>query len=101
MILEPFAGSGTTAEACVIEGMRCIAVERHAPYLPLIVARLSKPIQIDLLAQLGGSPPAPRDLREPSAERTYKHEGAVEFTGKPGPRWDAKPKREEQTEPML
>lgn len=47
-VLEPFAGSGTTAEACVIEGFRCIAIEREAAYLPLIVQRLSKPIQPDL-----------------------------------------------------
>jgi DNA modification methylase len=47
-VLEPFAGSGTTAEACVIEGMHCIAIEREADYLPLIVARLSKPIQTGL-----------------------------------------------------
>lgn len=45
IVLEPFAGSGTTAEACVIEGFGCIAIEREAAYLPLIVARLSKPIQ--------------------------------------------------------
>lgn len=49
LVLEPFAGSGTTAEACVIEGMRCIAVEREAAYLPLIVQRLGKPIQPVLL----------------------------------------------------
>lgn len=47
-VLEPFAGSGTTAEAAVIEGFRCIAIEANATYLPLIVARLSKPIQPDL-----------------------------------------------------
>jgi len=47
-VLEPFAGSGTTAEACVIEGFRCIAIEREADYLPLIVQRLTKPIQPDL-----------------------------------------------------
>jgi len=47
-VLEPFAGSGTTAEACVIEGFRCIAIEREAAYLSLIVARLSKPIALDL-----------------------------------------------------
>lgn len=47
-VLEPFAGSGTTAEACVVEGFRCIAIEREAQYLPLIVARLSKPIALDL-----------------------------------------------------
>ena len=45
LVLEPFAGSGTTAEACVIEGFRCIAVEREADYLPLIVQRLTKPIE--------------------------------------------------------
>lgn len=43
--VDPFAGSGTTAEACVIEGFRCITVEREAEYLPLIVSRLTKPIQ--------------------------------------------------------
>lgn len=47
-VLEPFAGSGTTAEACVIEGFKCIAIEREADYLPLIVGRLSKPIQMGL-----------------------------------------------------
>jgi len=52
-VLEPFAGSGTTAEACVIEGFRCIAIEREADYLPLIVARLTKPIQPDMFGGLG------------------------------------------------
>lgn len=47
-VLEPFAGSGTTAEACVVEGFKCIAIEREASYLPLIVQRLSKPIQVGL-----------------------------------------------------
>jgi DNA modification methylase len=47
-VLEPFAGSGTTAEACVIEGFKCIAIEREEDYLPLIVQRLSKPIEIVL-----------------------------------------------------
>ena len=45
VVLEPFAGSGTTAEACVTEGFRCIAIEREADYLPLIVSRLDKPTQ--------------------------------------------------------
>jgi DNA modification methylase len=47
-VLDPFAGSGTTAEACIIEGFRCIAIEREPDYLPLIVARLTKPIQVGL-----------------------------------------------------
>ena len=50
--LEPFAGSGTTAEACVVEGFKCIAIEREAMYLPLIVSRLSKPIELDLFGGL-------------------------------------------------
>lgn len=44
VVLEPFAGSGTTVEAAVSEGFRCIAVEREAEYLPLIESRLVKPI---------------------------------------------------------
>ena len=47
-VLEPFAGSGTTAEACVLEGFQCVAIEREADYLPLIVSRLDKPVQLGL-----------------------------------------------------
>jgi site-specific DNA-methyltransferase (adenine-specific) len=42
-VLDPFAGSGTTAEACTLEGFRCLTVEREASYLPLIVERLTRP----------------------------------------------------------
>lgn len=41
-ILEPFAGSGTTVEACILEGFHCIAIEREAEYLPLIQARIDR-----------------------------------------------------------
>lgn len=41
-VLEPFAGSGTTVEACILEGFRCVAVEREADYLPLIVQRINR-----------------------------------------------------------
>jgi site-specific DNA-methyltransferase (adenine-specific) len=44
-VLDPFLGSGTTAEACVIEGFRCVGIERDDRYIPLIKARLSKPLQ--------------------------------------------------------
>ncbi len=40
VVLDPFAGTGTTIEACLYEGVQCIAVEREADYLPLIMARL-------------------------------------------------------------
>lgn len=43
-VLEPFAGSGTTLEACVLEGFRAVGVEREQPYADLCVARLSKPL---------------------------------------------------------
>jgi DNA modification methylase len=41
-VLEPFAGSGTTVEACLLEGFQCIAIEREADYLPLIVQRINR-----------------------------------------------------------
>jgi site-specific DNA-methyltransferase (adenine-specific) len=43
-VLDPFAGSGTTAEACLLEGFQCIAIERDADYLPLIVNRINRRI---------------------------------------------------------
>lgn len=46
LVLEPFAGSGTTAEACIHEHLNCIAIEREADYLPLIIARLTKPMEL-------------------------------------------------------
>ena len=48
-VLEPFAGSGTTAEACLIEGFKCIAIEITDDYLPLIMQRINKPIEVTLL----------------------------------------------------
>ena len=41
-VLEPFAGSGTSIEACLLEGFRCIAIEREADYLPLIDQRIAR-----------------------------------------------------------
>jgi hypothetical protein len=42
LVLDMFAGSGTTAEAALLEGFRCIAIERDASYLPLIRHRLNR-----------------------------------------------------------
>ena len=41
-VLEPFAGSGTTVEACIIEGFDCIAIEKTDEYLPLIMQRIHR-----------------------------------------------------------
>ena len=46
VVLDPFAGSGTTGEAAIHEHKRAILIEREPTYLPLIVARLSKPMEI-------------------------------------------------------
>lgn len=45
VVLDPFVGSGTTAEACALEGFQCVAIERESDYLPLIMSRLDKPDQ--------------------------------------------------------
>ena len=47
VVLEPFAGSGTTVEACLLEGFDCIAIEREADYLPLIQARIARAQRIE------------------------------------------------------
>lgn len=42
VVLDPFAGSGTTLEAAIVEGFRCIGIEREADYLPLIDQRVAR-----------------------------------------------------------
>jgi site-specific DNA-methyltransferase (adenine-specific) len=56
VVLEPFAGSGTTVEACLLEGFRCIAIEKGDEYLPLIEARIHRrrdPVAAARLAATG------------------------------------------------
>jgi site-specific DNA-methyltransferase (adenine-specific) len=42
VVLDPFEGSGTTLEACLLEGFDHVGIEREADYLPLIGARLDR-----------------------------------------------------------
>ena len=42
VVLDPFAGSGTTLEAAVLEGFNVTGIEREADYLPLIRARIDR-----------------------------------------------------------
>jgi DNA modification methylase len=51
-VLEPFAGSGTTLEACVLEGFNAIGIEREQAYADLCVARLSKPMMPALFGEV-------------------------------------------------
>lgn len=44
-VLDLFAGSGTTGEAALLEGMKCTLIELEADHLPLILARVRKPLQ--------------------------------------------------------
>lgn len=41
IVLDPFAGSGTTLEAAVLEGFVAVGIEREADYLKLIEARMA------------------------------------------------------------
>jgi DNA modification methylase len=42
LVLDPFGGSGTTAEAAVEEGMNVIAIEAETSFIPLIALRLNR-----------------------------------------------------------
>ena len=42
VVLDPCAGSGTTLEAALVEGVRSIGIEREADYLPLIEQRIAR-----------------------------------------------------------
>ena len=43
LVLEPFAGSGATLEACRIEDVRCVAAEMDPDYVRLIARRMARP----------------------------------------------------------
>lgn len=38
-MLDPFAGSGSTGKAAILEGFRVLLIESEAEYLPIIEAR--------------------------------------------------------------
>ena len=45
IVLDPFGGTGTTAEACIVEGFGYVVMEQNPEYVALIEKRLSKDIQ--------------------------------------------------------
>lgn len=60
--LDPFAGSGTTVEACLLEGFESVAVERDAKYLPLIRYRVDR--RTDPVAAIRSADPSDLGLFE-------------------------------------
>lgn len=52
LVLDPFAGSGTTLAAGRHEGMRAVGIEEHEPYAQLCVQRLSEPYSVALFGDL-------------------------------------------------
>jgi DNA modification methylase len=48
LVLDPFAGSGTTGQAAEEEGRRCVLVERDPGYCELIQARVDRPAHLTL-----------------------------------------------------
>lgn len=57
LVLDPFGGSGTTAEACIRLGRDCVIVERERTYLPLIAQRVERAQTV--LGDVGGTQEAP------------------------------------------
>ena len=48
LVVEPFAGSGATLQACVMEGVHCEAAEMDADYVRLIRERMVRDMQTGL-----------------------------------------------------
>lgn len=61
LVLDPFGGSGTTAVACVMEGRRCILVEREPAYVEIALRRVTEAEKSRALARgfQPASPPVP------------------------------------------
>ena len=58
VVLDPFAGSGTTGEAAMLEGFESILIEGEAEHLPLIDVRITRSAD-------DTTPPAPEPAPEP------------------------------------
>ena len=62
VVLDPFAGSGTTGEAAMLEGFDSILIEGEAEHLPLIDVRIDRSAPADDPAPEPEPIPAPPTL---------------------------------------
>lgn len=67
-VLEPFAGSGTTVEACILEGFHCVAIEKGDEYLPLILERIRR-ATLPEIAEIVRTPDVAAAIAEQVAEQ--------------------------------
>ena len=66
LVLDPFLGSGTTAVACIEEGMRCLGIERETEYITIARQRLLEAIrQGDLFSREEAAQSVTPTLSEP------------------------------------
>ena len=70
MVVDPFAGSGTTLRVCQQTGRKCIGIELNKDYVSMIKERLSKPFEafdsIDPRMER-----VPNDLNNPKTRKEY------------------------------
>ena len=52
LVLDPFAGSGTTGQACALEGFRCVLIDQDPVAAELTRIRLAKPVQQQMTLDL-------------------------------------------------
>jgi DNA modification methylase len=62
VVLDPFAGSGTTLEAALLEGFRAVGVEKDSAYVPLIRRRLDRRYAPEKFLRSPGARPAQASL---------------------------------------
>lgn len=61
LVIDPFAGSGSTPVACAIEGRRCLAVESFGGYVAVIRSRVAQALG-EAAGQLTAGLAPPADL---------------------------------------
>ena len=73
MILDPFAGSGTTGVACALAGLPCVLIEKEEEYYRTCIERVRWAAKVR--ERYGGSPPMDLDdIRKKMEEEEKKGE---------------------------